>query len=266
MLLDGRSVADFIRTRHIAQVRSLGFTPKLAIIMSPEADAAIRTYVRSTKSRYAGDIGAEVEVYEQAGDTAAIVNLVEGLNADKSVHGIILQLPFEGLDVEQVLKTIDPAKDVDGLHPESPFDPATPEAILWLLGAYGIEWQGKNVTVVGQGRVVGKPLADLIEQSGTKVVRCDISTTDLGAKTREADILVSATGQADLIRADIVKPDAVIVDAGTTEVNGNLVGDVDHSLYEIESLKVTPVPGGVGPMTVAVLFDHVIRAALASNS
>ncbi len=261
MLLPGKDLADFIKQRHFAQVRALGFTPKLAIIMSHQAGAATRMYVKSTKSRYAEDIGASVDVHEAAGKTDQVLALIKRLNADQGVHGIIVQLPFEGIDIDAVVAAVDPAKDIDGLRPNSQFDPATPKAIFWLLSSYGIEWKDRVVTVVGQGRVVGKPLADMLENSQATVIRCDIQTKNLGAETLKADIVVTATGQPNLIKKGMVKPGTIIVDAGTTELDGNLVGDVDHKLYQDESLKITPNPGGVGPMTVAALFDNLLLAA-----
>ncbi len=152
-------------------------------------------------------------------------------------------------------------KDVDGLGPNSPFDAATPKAILWLLGGYNIDFKGKTVVVVGQGLLVGAPLATMLEDSGAHVIRCDKSTADLRSEVMKADIIVTATGQPNLITADMVKSGTVVIDAGTAEIDGNLVGDVDHALYEDESLKITPNPGGVGPITVAALFDNLLQAA-----
>lgn len=261
MLLSGKELAGFIKQRHYKQVRSLGFSPVLAIVMSAQANAATRMYVKSSKSRYSQDVGATVQVHEVEGDTTAVVKLIKKLNADLSINGLIVQLPFSGLDVDAALAAIDPNKDVDGLNAHSRFDPATPKAILWLLSSYGIEWKDQVVAVVGQGRVVGKPLADILERSGARVMRCDINTKDLAAETLKAEIIITAAGVPNLIKAGMVRPGAVIVDAGTTEMGGNLVGDVDHALYEDEALKVTPNPGGVGPVTVAALFDNLLLAA-----
>ncbi len=261
MLLSGRDIAEFIKERHFHEVRAMKRPPKLAIVMSTEADMATRTYVKSTKSRYAQDIGAAVEVREVGGDTNQVLSVINELNEDAGTDAIIVQLPFPGVETETVLEAVAPAKDVDGLTFGTQFDPATPKAILWLLGGYDIDYKGKIVTVVGQGRLVGKPLAAMLESSGATVIRCDKGTKDLAAETRKADIIISATGQPKLITRDMVKPGAVIVDAGTAEMDGNLVGDVDHELYGDESLKVTPNPGGVGPLTVAALFDNVLIAA-----
>jgi methylenetetrahydrofolate dehydrogenase (NADP+)/methenyltetrahydrofolate cyclohydrolase len=261
MLLSGRDIAEFIKERHFHQVQAMDSAPTLAIVMSTTADMATRTYVKSTKSRYAAEIGAQVDVHEVAGDTAKVVELIGQLNEDTGVDAIIVQLPFAGVDTEQVIAAVDPHKDVDGLGPDTAFDPATPKAILWLLGGYNIDYKGKTVAMVGQGRLVGKPLAVMFEDSGATVVRCDAATADLRAATLEADIIVTATGHPKLITAGMVKPGSVIIDAGTAEIDGNLVGDVDHALYDDESLKITPNPGGVGPLTVAALFDNVLIAA-----
>lgn len=261
MLLSGKDLAEFIKERHFQEVRVLGFTPTLAIVMSTKADMATRTYVKSTKSRYGEEIGVEVRVHEVDGDTDRVIELVTSLNADKGIHGVIVQLPFEGVEADKVLAAVAPDKDIDGLNPSTEFDPATPKAILWLLAGYNIDYKGKTVTVVGHGRLVGKPLAQMLEDSGAVVIRCDKQTKDLKAETLKADIIVTATGQPDLIQADMVRPGTVIIDAGTAEIDGNLVGDVDHKLYQEKSLKITPNPGGVGPLTVAALFDNLLLAA-----
>lgn len=260
MLLYGRELAGYIKQRHYKQIRSLGFAPKLAIVISTQADAATRSYVRSSKSRYGEDIGAIVEVHE-IGKGDEVIRIIKELNADEDVHGIIVQLPFAGIDTDLVLRTVDPSKDVDGLHPQSSFDPATPKAIFWLLSSYGIDWAGKSVTVVGQGRLVGKPISTMLENSRAQVTRCDITTKDLAAETRKADMVISAVGKPNLIKPGMVKPGAVVIDAGTAEMDGNLVGDASHELYEDDSIKITPNPGGVGPMTVAALFDNLLLAA-----
>lgn len=261
MLLSGKDLAEFVKERHFKEVMAFDEPPTLAIVMSTDADMATRTYVKSTKSRYAEDIHAEVRVHEVEGDTSRVVELIHSLNQDPAVNAIIVQLPFAGVDVEQVLEAVAPAKDVDGLGSKTAFDPATPKAILWLLAGYNIDLKGKTVVVVGQGRLVGKPLAEMLENSGVHVIRCDRTTADLKAETLKADVIITATGQPNLITRDLVPDGAVVVDAGTAEIDGSLVGDVDHALYADPLLKVTPNPGGVGPLTVAALFDNVLLAA-----
>jgi methylenetetrahydrofolate dehydrogenase (NADP+)/methenyltetrahydrofolate cyclohydrolase len=261
MILSGRELASYIKQRHYQQTRGMIPKPRLAIIMGTNADAATRAYVRSTKSRYAEDIGAIVDVHEVKADKPSLVELIDKLNADEAINGIIIQLPFEGVDSDELLAQVSPSKDVDGLGPQSQFDPATPKAILWLLSSYTIDWRDKTVVVVGQGRLVGAPLSKMLEASGAKVIRCDDRTPDLKAETLKADIVVTAVGKPKLITKDMVGTGTVIVDAGTADVGGNLVGDVDHDLYDKPSLKITPNPGGVGPMTVAALFDNLLLAA-----
>lgn len=261
MLLDGKALAEYVKQRHYGQVQALGFAPRLAIIISASANPATRMYVKSTKSRYSQDIGAAVEVHEVPGDTAAVIKLIQELNSKPTVHGIIVQLPFAGLDLDLALASVDPSKDIDGLNPNSKFDPATPKAILWLLSSYAIEWKDKTVVVVGQGRLVGEPLANMLERSQAHVIRCDINTANLTAETQKADIVVTAAGVPNLISVGMVQPGTVIVDAGTSEMGGNVVGDVDRALYGDKELKITPSPGGVGPMTVAALFDNLLLAA-----
>lgn len=258
--LDGRELAGFIKERHRQQIAGLGVVPKLAIIQAND-DAATEAYIR-VKSRYGRDVGAEVEVHKV--EQAEILPLVAKLNTDTSVHGIIVQLPIpDQSQTDQVTSAIDPYKDVDGLHPDSQFTAATPMAILWLLAGYNIDPKGRVVTVVGQGQLVGKPLSDLLENSEAQVVRCDKNTEDLKAETLKADIVISGTGVPGLIKPGMVKRKAVIVDAGAGEAGGSVVGDVDPDLFKDDSLKITPNPGGVGPMTVVALFENLIQAASA---
>ncbi|MFI5240101.1 MAG: bifunctional 5,10-methylenetetrahydrofolate dehydrogenase/5,10-methenyltetrahydrofolate cyclohydrolase [Candidatus Saccharimonadia bacterium] len=263
MLLGGKELASYIKQRHLEQVRALPRPPKLAIVMSIAADAATRVYVRSSKSRYGEDIGALIDVHEIDGDSASVKRLISKLNHDSAVTGIIVQLPFPGVDTDEVIRSVAPSKDVDGLHPDSEYEPATPKAIFWLLSSYGISWKDKTVGVVGQGRLVGLPLSNMLEASkAAKVIRCDISTKNLSQTLQSCDIVISAVGKPNLITTEMISPGCVVVDAGTAEIDGNLVGDVDHYLYGREGIKITPNPGGVGPMTVAALFDNLLIAAL----
>lgn len=251
MILDGKNLADFIKERHYQQVRGLDHMPKLAIIHA-SSDPATASYLKA-KQGYGEDIGVNVEIHQPDPKTDKLEHLTKRLSDDKSVDGIVLQLPLqEGIDTDQIISLIAPAKDVDGLNPKSDFDSATATGIMWLLSGYQIDHKSKVVTVVGQGRLVGQPLAKMLEDSGAKVIRCDEHTQDLKSQTLKANIVVSATGQKNLIQPGMVKDGAVVVDAA---------GDVDPSLFENESLKITPTPGGIGPMTVAVLFDNLLRAA-----
>ncbi|HSX48080.1 MAG TPA: bifunctional 5,10-methylenetetrahydrofolate dehydrogenase/5,10-methenyltetrahydrofolate cyclohydrolase [Candidatus Nanoarchaeia archaeon] len=251
MLLEGKNLAEFIKERHYQQMRSFERVPKLAIIHA-SSDPATGSYLKA-KQAYGQDLGIAVEVHEPARKTEAILELIKKLNRDDSIDGIVVQLPLEkGIATDEVIGAIEPHKDIDGLGPKSKFDPATPTAILWLLSSYQINHKDKLVTVVGQGRLVGEPISRMLQDSGATVICCDEDTKDLKSETLKADIVVTATGQKNLIKPGMVKEGAVVIDAS---------GDVDPKLFENESLKITPTPGGVGPVTVTVLFDNLLRAA-----
>lgn len=260
MKLDGDELASYIKARHAAEIRSLAVKPKLAIIMHVDSGVATRTYVERTKKGYALDIGAECEIHEVDMDQAGVIELIERLNNDSTVHGIIVQLPYPNVDTDIILEAVAPHKDIDGLSSESNFDMPTPQAILWLLAAYNLTYKNKKVAVIGQGRLVGKPVADVLESSGAVVTRCDQQTKDLKSVTLESDIIISATGQAKLITPDMVKPGTTIIGAGTSDVGGSTKGDLDKALYNDETLKIARNTGGVGPVTVAALFDNLLIA------
>lgn len=261
MKLDGNELASYIKQRHASEIRSLRTKPRLAIIMHTNAGLATRTYVERTKKGYAIDVGADCDIYEVDYDQAGVIALINKLNNDPTVTGIIVQLPYPDVDIEAVLAEVAPHKDIDGLNPESNFDMPTPQAILWLLAAYNLSYKDKRVVVIGQGRLVGAPVADILEASGAQVVRCDESTGDLAAATLEADIIISATGQAGILKPNMVKPQTIIIGAGTSDVGGSTRGDLDPKLYQDQSLKIARNIGGVGPVTVAALFDNLLIAA-----
>jgi methylenetetrahydrofolate dehydrogenase (NADP+)/methenyltetrahydrofolate cyclohydrolase len=261
MKLDGDELASYIKQRHAQEIRAMHVKPKLAIIMHTDAGVATRTYVERTKKGYAQDVGADCEIHEVKLDQAGVIELINKLNHDTSVHGIIVQLPYPDVDIDAVLSAVAPHKDIDGLNPESNFDMPTPQAIMWLLAAYNLEVKNKKVAVIGQGRLVGKPVADMLENSGAIIIRCDDSTTDLAAVTMQSDIIISATGQAGLITPSMVKSGSVIIGAGTSDIGGPTKGDLDKDLYTDESLKIARNTGGVGPVTVAALFDNLLIAA-----
>jgi methylenetetrahydrofolate dehydrogenase (NADP+)/methenyltetrahydrofolate cyclohydrolase len=262
LLLDGREIAGFIKQRHFEQVKRMRVKPTLAIVQAGD-DPASNTYIR-VKRRYGEDIGVRVEHHRVAPDLESLLQQIDLLNNDPNVHGIIVQLPLPGSasnDTEEVLNRVAPEKDVDGLANDSRFDPATPAAIIWLLASYDIVIRDATVTVVGRGRLVGAPLAKMLEDSGAHVIRCDQTTTDLASQTLKADVIISGTGRPNLITTGMVKPGATIVDAGGGHRDGKLAGDVNPALFENSSLAITPNPGGVGPMTVATLFEHTLQAA-----
>ncbi len=251
-LLEGREVASYIKQRHTGQVAGLNPKPRLAIIRSKDNEAGDR-YLKM-KRAYGEDIGAAVDLYVETSDT--ILGRIKQLNADAAVTGIIIQLPLTDASItDQALAAIDPAKDVDGLVPGTTFEAATPKAALWLLASHNIDLGG-HIVVVGQGRLVGKPLADRLEASGLDVTRCDIHTKDLQAETIKADILFTGTGVEHLIKPGMVRSGAVLVDTGSPR------NEFDPALYDRDDLgAITPNPGGVGPMTVASLFDNLLIAA-----
>jgi methylenetetrahydrofolate dehydrogenase (NADP+)/methenyltetrahydrofolate cyclohydrolase len=250
-LLDGREVAIYIKQRHVQQVPGLDPRPRLAIIRSKDNEAGDR-YLKM-KRAYGEDIGVPVDLYVENSDT--ILARIDSLNQDPAVTGILIQLPLTDASItDRAIAAIDPAKDIDGLGANSSFEAATPKAALWLLASYNVDLKGR-IVVVGQGRLVGKPLADRLEASGHDVVRCDIHTKDLRAETIQADVLFVATGVEHLIKPDMVKEGAVVVD------NGSPRNELDPALYDRADLTITPNPGGVGPMTVASLFDNLIIAS-----
>jgi methylenetetrahydrofolate dehydrogenase (NADP+)/methenyltetrahydrofolate cyclohydrolase len=252
-LLAGRDIADFIAQRHTTMVAAMAVPPHLAIVRMGK-DASTDVYLR-VKSHYGESIGANVSVFAETPET--ILERINHLNLDPGVTGIIVQLPLSDPKmVGPALAAVALEKDVDGLAPGTSFEAATPKAALWLLAAHNVDVKGR-IVVIGQGRLVGKPLADRLEASGLDVVRCDIHTKNLAAETLQADIIFTSTGQPNLIKPDMVKPGAVIVDTGSPK------SELDPPLYRQDDLIITPNPGGVGPMTVVSLFDNLIIAAQA---
>lgn len=262
-LLDGLELRGYIKERQAKQVRALRQSwrviPKLAIIQTID-DAVIDTYVRM-KRGYGDDVLVEVDVYKI--DQADIMKQIETLNKDDSVHGIITQLPLADItQTDMAVNAVASEKDVDGLGEHATLTPATAMAIDWLLAGYNIELAGKEIAIVGNGRLVGAPLAKLWKSAGYNVNVYDKHTVDLPAAVRTADVIVTATGVPSLIKADMVKKGAVIVDAGTAAEHGKIVGDVAPEVRDLDDVTITPTKGGVGPLTVAALFDNVIRAAM----
>lgn len=260
-LLVGSELAGFIKERQVHNVRSLvqsaHLQPKLAIIKTID-NPVIDLYVR-LKQNYARDIGIIVDVYRI--DQKEVPEVLAKLNTDSSVTGIIIQLPIEDTTAtEELVNLVSPEKDVDALGEKAMFDPATPMAILWLLSGYNIDIQGKSVVLVGRGKLVGKPLERILKASGVNVTSVDKSTKDIESIIKDADIIITATGQPAVITSEMIKPGAVVVDAGVASEDGKTVGDVASDLYQRQDITITPQKGGVGPLTVCALFDNVIRA------
>lgn len=264
-LLNGSELASYIKERQAKQVRALRqawkVLPKLAIIQTTD-NPVIDTYVR-LKTAYGQDILVDVETHRVSEDEA--LQLIQELNQDDSVHGIIVQLPLsDETRTEELVEAVDPAKDVDALGSRAVLDPATPMAINWLLAGYNVGLNGKEIVIVGEGRLVGAPLARMWRNSGHNVTVVSEPTDDLAQIVQGADIVVTATGSAGLITSDMLRPEVVVVDAGTSSEGGKILGDVAADVRERHDLTITPEKGGVGPLTICALFDNVIRAARAT--
>lgn len=261
-ILNGRELADFVKERQAKQVRALRQAhrvfPRLAIVQTVDSPV-VDTYMRLKKS-YGDDILVDVNVHKV--DQSQALELVRSLNADDTVHGIIIQLPLANpAQTDQLLDSVAPAKDVDGLGVGAVYDPATPVAINWLLAGYNINLADQAIAIVGQGRLVGAPLARMWRDSGYNITTFDDASTDMAAVLDEYGIIVTATGVPGLITNSMVGRGAVVVDAGTAAEGGMIVGDVDDTVRQRQDVTITPVRGGVGPLTVAALFDNVIQAA-----
>ncbi len=277
-ILDGRQVASAVKDEVAVSVAGLAFQPGLATVLVGE-DPASHSYVRG-KRRDAAEVGIRSLHHELPGDvsTDALNRLLDGLNDDDEVDGILVQLPLPGdLDDEATVGRIDPAKDVDGLHPfnlgrlvlgRGGSRPCTPSGIMRILDHYDIPIAGARVVVVGRSFLVGRPLALMLSEKGVDatVTIAHSRTRDLAEVTREADILVAATGSPGLITGGHVKPGATVIDVGVTRTEGGLVGDVDFADVVEVAGAITPVPGGVGPMTRAMLLVNTVEAARARRS
>lgn len=261
-ILNGSELAGFIKERQARAVRGLrqavGVNPKLAIIQT-RPDPVIDTYVR-LKKRYGKDILVDVE--DHVVSQEEVKGLVEKLNNDPSVHGIIIQLPLEDpSQTDELVELVASDKDVDALGKKSVFDPATPMAIMWLLSGYNIDLAGKDIVIVGRGKLVGKPLEKMLVSSGLNVRTVDRSSGGLAEQTVSADIIITATGSPAILFPEMIKQNAVVVDAGVASEDGKTVGDLHPSVYDRQDLTLTPARGGVGPLTVCALFENVILAA-----
>jgi methylenetetrahydrofolate dehydrogenase (NADP+)/methenyltetrahydrofolate cyclohydrolase len=266
-ILSGADLADFIKERQARQVRALRqaqhIIPRLAIVQTID-NPVIDAYV-GLKKRYGADILVEVEPYKI--DQDQLLGVVERLNNDPSVHGIIIQLPLaDETATQSAVDAVVPAKDVDGLGVNATLDPATPLAINWLVAGYNIDLTAKKIAIIGNGRLVGAPLSRMWRNSGYDVTVFDDSDTDMAAKLPEFDVIVTAAGVPGLVSSDAVKQGAVVIDAGTAAEHGKIVGDVSADVRTRDDVMITPEKGGVGPLTVSALFDNVIRAASSTTS
>lgn len=264
-VLRGDELASFVKERQVKQVRMLrqahGIVPKLLIVQSINASDVIATYVRM-KQRYGADILIEVEV--RSCQQTDMTDVIQAANTDKSVHGIIVQLPLdEPSETEAIVDMIAPEKDVDGLGARTAFVSATAEAIDWLLAGHSVELADKPIALLGNGKLVGRPLAKLWREQGYDVTVLDHGSTGIDEVLRTSRVIVSATGQPKVVNNRNVSPGTIVVDAGTVSEDGVIVGDTDSELQHRHDISITPPRGGVGPLTVVLLFDHVIRACLA---
>lgn len=261
-ILDGLELSGYIKERQAKQVRALRqswrIIPRLAIVRTNN-DPVIDIYMR-LKRTYGEDILVEVDVYQPS--DSELLDQIDKLNHEDNVHGIIIQLPLSDTSqTDAAVNAVAPEKDVDGLGTNPLFTPATAMAIDWLLAGYNVDLIGKNVAIIGNGRLVGAPLYKLWKNAGLNVTVCDDQTVDLLETIKSADIIVTATGVPGLVTSDMICKNAVIVDAGTASEKGKIVGDVADDVRQRTDLTITPIKGGVGPLTVAALFDNVITAA-----
>jgi len=279
-ILDGKSLAAATRARLKHEVDALvqrGVRPGLAVVIAGE-DPASRVYVRN-KTLAAEEIGVRSQLFEYKKDVseAEILQRVAALNANREVHGILVQLPLpKHIDAARVLEAIAPAKDVDGFHAANlgallagrpGVVPCTPLGCMRLIEHAGVRIAGSHAVVAGRSNIVGKPVAHLLLQKDATVTICHSKSRDLAAILRSADILVAAVGRAKLVTAPMVKPGACVIDVGINRLpDGKLAGDVDYEAVKEVAGWITPVPGGVGPMTIAMLLENCLRAASRQES
>lgn len=285
VVIDGKEIARRVRDRVAAEVKALkartGITPGLTVVLVGE-DPASKVYVAS-KGKATVEAGMKSDTIRlpATATQAELVEVVRRLNRDPSVHGILVQMPVpKQIDSDTVLRNIDPAKDVDGFHPinvgrlfigdDTAFAPCTPAGVMVLLREYGIPTKGANVVIIGRSMIVGKPMAALLVQPGVDatVTVCHSRTKDLTEHTRRADIVIAAVGKPEMLTGDMIRPGAVVIDVGINRVDDpsqpkgyRLVGDVHFESASQVASHITPVPGGVGAMTIAMLMHNTLKAA-----
>ncbi len=273
MLIDGKKIAETLRANLAVQVAQLGFQPGLAVILVGD-DPASAVYVRN-KDKAATGVGIAARTIRLPADTgqAALMALIQQLNNDRDIDGILLQLPLPaGLDSAMAIRAIDPAKDVDGLTPTNAgllaaglpgLVPCTPLGTMKLLAEAGVTLRGARALVLGRSVLVGKPVAALLTAADATVTIAHSRTRDLAAECRRAEVLIAAVGRPEMVRGDWVANDAVVIDVGINRLpNGRLVGDVAFAEVMPIAGAITPVPGGVGPMTIACLLENTVTAAI----
>ncbi len=262
--------------KEVESLKNKGLVPKLAVILASD-DEASKIYV-GKKRKMCEELGVLQQEYilDESVTTDDVVNIVEKLNNDSTVNGILVQLPlFKHLDMDKILDSISYKKDVDGFHPltlgklfigeHETFIPCTPKGIMTILDDINTEYEGKHAVIVGRSRIVGKPISQILLKRGATVTICHSKTQDISLYTKQADILVVAVGKPHIVTKDMVKKGAIVVDVGINRIDGKIIGDVDtENVLEVCS-KITPVPGGVGITTVLSLLENVVQACKYQN-
>jgi len=268
-IIDGRAIAKNIREELKSKVEKLNIKPGLAVVLVGE-DPASEVYV-NMKEKKCTEVGFHSKkiVLPEDIDELELLRIVDELNNDPKIHGMLVQLPLpDHIDEDLIIDSILPHKDADGFHPinvgnmligKNIILPATPKGMMKLIESTEVPLEGKHAVVVGRSNIVGKPISILLQQKNCTVTMCHSRTKDLKHHTKEADILVAAVGKPSLNTRDIVKEGAVLIDAGTSKVDGKLVGDVDYDQVKDIASHITPVPGGVGPMTIACLLENTLE-------
>ena len=274
VLIDGKKVSGQIRNRLAEELQELkkktGKTPGLATVLVGD-DPASAVYIRN-KNKICGELGFQSFEQKLSANTSEekLLQLVRELNSNKDIHGILVQLPLpDQIDSEKILQAIDPKKDVDGFHPvnvgklvvgNALLTPCTPTGIIELIDHYDIEISGKHAVIIGRSNIVGKPVSMLLLQRNATITICHSRTQDLEEITRSADIIVAAVGRANFVTEEMVSEGTVVIDVGINRVDGKLTGDVDFEPVSKKASHITPVPGGVGPMTIALLMENTLKA------
>ncbi len=271
LILDGKKVAESVYQKLLLEVSLLSFVPRIVFLRVGE-DPASQSYVRSKEKRCL-ELGlrGETIVFAEFVSEDELIDKILTLNRDKDVNGILVQLPLpKHMDKAKVLRSIDPLKDVDGLHPENAglllqgkprFIPCTPIGIVEMLKFYQIPIEGKRVIVMGRSEIVGRPMAQLFLNYNATVTVCHSKTQNLKEELQRAEVLVVAIGKTQFVKADMISPGVTIIDVGINRVDGKIVGDVDFDSVSSKAAAISPVPGGVGPMTIAMLMKNLSLAA-----
>ena len=274
-IIDGKELAKKVRKelkKDVDELKQRGINPKLAVIMVGN-DPGSTVYVRN-KSKACEKVGIEFEefLFDEKTEEKELLDLIDKLNADDSVHGILLQCPVpKHIDVNKAFRRISPNKDVDGFNPinvgnltigEDAFISCTPYGVVKMFEEYNIETEGKRAVILGRSNIVGKPMIQCMLNKNSTVTVCHSRTQNIGEVIKEADIVIAAIGKPNFVKADMVKDGAVVIDVGINRLeDGTITGDVDYEKVAEKASFITPVPGGVGPMTIAMLLNNVVKAA-----